>query len=229
MNAKNRAWWVGAYVAMVLLVDTLAYNRIHWSIDLGFVDFSINWTRFQWTGDGALSHFDYFKFLFWFVIPFALCFWEMDWGYFGFARWTRTDLYILAVLVALGLLCVGAIAFIPQLREYYPSTRTYPWEVRSRIIYGELLWNLSWLPGWEFMHRYFLLRPFAERWPRAGWLVVPLAEGLYHLQKSPLEIVAMVIGSILFTQWTLLRKNLMLPFFVHAAVEIGLILFKSFV
>ena len=222
MNARNRVWLVGIYVAVVLFVDTMAANRVFWSLDFGFTDLSVDWSRFSWRADGALAQFDYFKFLFWFVIPFALCFWEMDWGSFGFARWTRGDVYLLLGMAALGLLCVLAILLFPQLREYYPSAGSWSWHNKSRMLMRMTLWNISWLPGWEFMHRYFLLRPFSERWPRAGWLVVPLAEGLYHLQKDPLEMAAMVVASIIFTQWTMRRKNLMLPFLVHGTIEAGL-------
>ena len=75
------------------------------------------------------------------------------------------------------------------------------------------------------MHRYFLLRPLSERWPRWGWVVVPVSEALYHLQKDPLEMAAMFVAGVVFTLWTSARKNLMLPFLVHAAVEAGLAAF----
>ena len=206
-NANKRVWWIAAYVFVVLLVDSLAANGVRWRLDFGAFDFAINWTMFTWRGSGALAQFDYFKFMFWFVIPFALCFWEMDWGYFGFARWKRFDVYLLLGMAAIGLLCVLAILFIPQLREWYPSRAKWSWGDKTFDLYRQALWNISWLPGWEFMHRYFLLRPLAERWPRWGWNVVPVSEALYHLQKDPVEMAAMFAAGVVFTLWTVARRT----------------------
>jgi len=224
-------WFVGAYVAVVLLIDTLAAS--------GERQYGVDWRIFLWRASGPLAQFDYFKFLFWLAAPLVWCVamhfaargrsdsssMRWDWGYFGFSRWKRVDYYLLLILMALGVVCVAAILFIPALREYYPSSSRLPWDAKLSVLRRQLLWNISWLPAWEFMHRYFLLRPLAERWPRWGWLIVPLYEGAYHLQKHPLEALLMFGAGMVFTWWTLRRKNLMLPLIVHGSVEVGLMAF----
>ena len=113
---------VTAYVAVVLLVD---FTDLIW--------------RTRWG-------FDTFKFLFWFVVPFALCLRWMDWGALGFKRWKRVDLAILAVMVALGFAAVLVIQFVPALRDYYPSMANAPAVVKQRYFIQNLAWWASW-PG----------------------------------------------------------------------------------
>lgn len=204
---------IAAYVAIVLLVDTLAALEIQTPFD---------WRVFQWTSDNG---FDWFKFVTWFVVPFALCMRGMDWGFFGFNRWKRRDWILLIGLGVLGLLAVLTINMFPSLREYYPSYSDASWSRKWEIVGRGMLWTFSWLIGWEFLHRYFLLRPFAARWPRLGWLIVPFSEGVYHLQKAPLEAAGMVVFSLILTAWALRRRNALLPFLAHLVIEIEVVLF----
>ena len=170
---------VTAYVAVVLLIDALASQYVRTPVDF---------TKLIWRTSWG---FDTFKFLVWFVIPFALSLRWMDWGALGFKRWKRVDVAILAGMVALGVAAVLFIQFIPALRDYYPRMANTPAVVKQRYFMQNLAWWASWLIGWEFMHRYFLLRAVDRSWPRWGWLIVPLFEALYHLQKHPLEMVGM--------------------------------------
>ena len=204
---------VAGYVAIVLLVDTLAALGVQVPVD---------WRMFRWPSDNG---FDRFKFLTWFVVPFVLSLRGMDWGYLGFKRWKRPDSILLLGLAGLGLLAVLSILLIPGLRDYYPSLSERTWSEKWGDAGRGMLWVTSWLVGWEFLHRYFLLRPFAARWPRFGWLIVPFSEGVYHLQKHPAEMAAMVAVSLILTWWTLRRRNAMLPFLAHLIVEVELILF----
>ena len=204
---------VAAYVAVVLLVDTLAAMEVRTPFD---------WRAFSWTTE---SGFDLFKFVAWFAIPFIFCLSNMDWGWFGSARWKRNDALLLAGLAVLGLLAVLGILLIPGLRDYYPSMSHRPWPEKWDILTRALLWNASWLLGWEFLHRYFLVRPFAARWPRYGWLIVPLSEGVYHLQKHWTEMLVMVAFSLALTWWTIQRRNALLPFLAHLVVELELVAF----
>jgi membrane protease YdiL (CAAX protease family) len=55
-------------------------------------------------------------------------------------------------------------------------------------------------------------------------MLVPLAEGGYHLLKPWPETLAMVAFSVVMTQYALRRKNLVIPFLAHLAVELFLIL-----
>jgi len=205
--------FVAAYVTVVLLIDTLAALEVQTPID---------WRVFQWTSENGI---DWFKFVTWFLIPFALCLRGMDWGYFGVTRWKRWDWALLIALGALGVMAVLAINVFPSLREYYPSYSDAPWSQKWEITARGMLWTFSWLIGWEFLHRYFLLRPFAARWPRFGWLIVPVSEGVYHLQKAPIEAGGMVLFSLILTFWALRRRNALLPLLAHLVVEIEVILF----
>jgi len=201
-----RAWALAAavvlYVLTVLLADTLA---------------------FRWRMAGMFAGFDLFKFTFWFLVPFLAALRWMDWGWFGVARWRRGDWILLAVLAGI---CLGAVLLIPlfpSLRAIYggigPNTKL-------RFFAFELLWILSWLPGWEFLHRYVLLRPLMRVLPRAGWLAVPLSEGLYHLQKPLPEMAGMVVFSLFLTYWAMKRRNMALPFLAHLSIELELVLFR---
>lgn len=235
--AETPAWLrigpVLAYVAVVLAVDTCAVHHVHWpwnwallSINpadllqgLGFdqVARSISKTAF--------NDFDLFKFTCWFLIPFAISLRTMEWSWLGFQKWKRLDLAMLFTFVVLSAAAVLIIPFFPSLRDAYPSLKTLSQTQKWNIFFDKTLWTLSWLIGWEFLHRYFLLRNASQRWPRFGWILVPLSETIYHLQKPPLEAAGMALFSIIATQWTLRRRNMALPFLVHLAIEISLWIF----
>jgi membrane protease YdiL (CAAX protease family) len=226
---------VFAYIAVVLTVDTLAVSRVKTPID---------WSMFQWFLPKSLaflertlglhldflkqiwmSRLDVFKLLFWFVIPFVFCLRHMDWGALGIRGWKRMDYIILAVLAVLGLGAVFLIPHVPQLRYIYASLAEASPEQKWIAFRGQLVWVASWLIGWEFLHRYVLLRQAQRLWPVWGWLLVPFSEGVYHLQKPALEALGMVVFSIILTQWAIRRKNVLLPFLAHLIIEVELILF----
>jgi len=229
---SNHVWLVLAYTVVVLLVDALAANQVSAGID---------WGIFSWRASGALAQFDYFKFVFWLLVPITWCVLthryavrqesaaesslRFDPKYFSFAPCKRGDYILLAILVVGGMLSVLAILYVPALREYYPSASGMTAQEKFRLLQVQLLWNVSWLFGWEFLHRYFLLRPVAERWPKFGWVLVPIFEAIYHLQKHPLEMAGMFAVGVLFTWWAVQRRNILLPLIVHASVEIGLMAF----
>ena len=227
------------YVLAVLAVDTLAVWGIRWPFDWTFFlwgahriqDWALRWGAPKGLADFVTSwpfgQVDYFKLIFWFVVPFVMSLRGMDWSVLGVKRWRRIDLYLLGALALLGLATVLLIPSIPSLRAYYPSQRgmhAMPWAQFP----VHLCWVLSWLVGWEFMHRYFLLRRVSARWPHWGWCLVPLFETAYHLQKAGLEAAAMLVFSIILTRWTLRRNNVLLPFLAHLIVEIELILILLF-
>ncbi|MBI2422014.1 MAG: CPBP family intramembrane metalloprotease [Candidatus Hydrogenedentes bacterium] len=236
--SAQRAVLVLAYVVIVLLVDLLATWKVHFLID---------WTWFNWhpnrlmryyaeTGapvpgivglilNSPLRGFDGFKLLFWFCIPFCICFRSMDWPQFSFRGWKRIDYALLGGGLLIGALAILLVALLPQLKAYYPSLAHLTLAQKQGTFFNLLIWNLCWLPGWEFLFRYFLLRPINATWPRFGWLWLPLLEGAYHLQKAPLEALGMLLFSIAATQWVLRRNNLLLPLLIHAAIEMGLIVF----
>ena len=218
---------VALYVFIVLSVDVLAVYGV------GGI---INWRMFQWspaslwTGFRAApphwaysvpySNIDLFKFTFWFVIPVLICLRRMEWHWFSLRTWKRNDWLLLCVMLVLGGIAVGIIPFIPSLQSTYPGLSGTNASRNHVYFITYLLWTASWLPGWEFMHRYFLLRPVMLRFPRFVWLIVPLSETIYHLQKSWLEALGMMVFSLLLTWWTMKRRNMLLPFVVHLYIEI---------
>lgn len=229
-----------AYVAVVLAIDTLAAMRLDWPIP---------WSWFQWQPESLaslcetaglprilyawlevpkLQSFDIFKFTFWFLVPFLCCIPRVDWGWFGVTRWKRIDALLLGLFVG-G--CIGAVLLIPHLpgvREYYRQFGAVSASQQWNNFLLQVLWTVSWLTGWEFLHRYLLLRHVDAQWPRYGWLLVPLSEVVYHLQKPLIEAAGMGLFSLLATPWTRLRKNMLGPFIAHLTVELTLAAFLSF-
>lgn len=202
------------YVAVVLIVDTLATRG---------VDVPFDWGIFRWRAGGG---FDAFKFVAWFLIPLALALPTMDWGYFGVTRWRRMDWGILGACVAVGAIAVLSITLFPSLRSVYGSHAGASPEAKWFFLSYSLLWTLSWVVGWEFMHRYVLLRPLSELWPKYGWLIIPVYEGAYHLQKPLIEAVGMFAASAVLTYWALKRRNALLPFVAHLIIELELRAFQ---
>lgn len=200
------------YVFLALLIDTLITQGINWPV---------HWRDLH----RIINGFDLYKFIVWFAAPFLLCLPRMDWGWFGVKRLRRGDWLLLGALV---LVCLGAILIIPLfpgLSAAYAGIGHAPLKYKKAFLAHQLLWLVSWLPGWEFLHRYFLLRPMMRVLPRYGWLIVPLSEGLYHLQKPPLEMIGMVLFSLVLTWWAIRRRNLLLPFLAHLAIELELTIF----
>ena len=210
-RTQGAPWGAIVYAAIVLGLDALAfYGKVG----------PVNWGRLHWQlANGA----DLFKFSAWFVIPFAISLRGMDWGYFGVKRWRRVDIWFLAGLVAIELGVVLALPLFPGVRSAFPPLGRLSLSAKWAFVARETIWNLSWILGWEFLHRYFLLRAVCRRWPRFGWLIIPVFEGAYHLTWPTLWMpLAMVGFSLVATPWALKRRNALLPFLAHLAVELEL-------
>ena len=217
---------IALYVFIVLAVDVLAL----------YGDGLINWRVFQWSPAAPwlalritppewartlpIRQIDLFKFTFWFLIPVVICARHMEWRWFSLRNWKRNDWLLLVIMLVLGGVAVGSIPFIPSLKSTYPGLSGTNTSRNHVYFIAYLLWTASWLPGWEFMHRYFLLRTVMQRFPRFGWLIVPLCETIYHLQKPLLEAGGMAVFSLLLTWWTMKRRNMLLPFVAHLYIEI---------
>jgi membrane protease YdiL (CAAX protease family) len=221
LRLKLYATFVLIYVISVLLIDSLALRR----------GGAIDWSVFRWQLDNG---FDLFKFIAWFAIPVAVSLPFLDLHYFTFRRWKRLDWYLLGIVVLGGAIVMLLLPVLPGVGEYYRGWGGLPVSKRLDYVQYNLLWTLSWLLGWEFMHRYWLLRHIPLAWPRWGvpmaLVIVPLLEAVYHLiqTKPPLEALAMGGLSVVLCAWTLRRKNTLLPFLAHFAIELELIVFLFF-
>lgn len=206
-------WAVPAYVALVLGIDTLATQEVEWLID---------WTSLQWMA----GSFDLYKWLAWGLLPFLICWPRMRWSWLNPGALNRQDMAFLFVILLGGMAAMALIPHVPALQQNYPAWQLLPADLRWQQFQGQLMWTLSWLLGWEFLHRYCLLRAALRISPAWGWWLVPLSEGLYHLQKPLLEAAGMVLLSILLTQWTLRRGNLMPALLAHCLIELELMAYQ---
>jgi membrane protease YdiL (CAAX protease family) len=178
---------------------------------------------YRWMEYRVFDRFDVFKFVFWFLVPLALCGRNVDLKAFTTARWRKLDWYLFAGFGAIGLLVVFLVPFIPGVREHYAAnTAGIPFGQKIFGFTQYLFWIFSWLLGWEFMHRYFLLQNVAPTWRKYGWLLVPFFEWAYHLQKHFIEAAGMAIFSLALTWYVIKRRNVSLPFLVHLLIEIAL-------
>lgn len=243
MTRNTAAMLAIAYVAVVLTVDTLASQNLRWLIDWQQFDWRpthvYRWLAgflpgeylqaLAWLRHGDFQNFDVFKFVFWLLIPLLVCLPVMDWRWLGLRQWRGVDWAMVLGLALAGMLAMLLIPEVPELRRRYPAMSMMPLDFKLDYLAGRMLWILSWLIGWEFLHRYVLLRAGMRLWPGWGWLIVPLTEGLYHLQKPLLEAGGMVVLSLILTQWAMRRGNLLLPMLVHLIIEIELLVFLLFV
>jgi membrane protease YdiL (CAAX protease family) len=198
---------------MVLGIDTLAAQGVSFLFDWRIL------LRFR------LGGFDSYKFVAWFVIPFLVALFHLDKHAFTFKRWERKDVYILTGLVTGGGLVIVVIPFIPGVSQLYRGYGHLSAVEKQDLVFWYLSWTVSWLVGWEFLHRYVLLRAWDTWLPRIGWLIVPLFEGVYHLQKPLIEALGMAALSLVLTGWARKRNNVLLPFLVHLAIELELLAF----
>jgi len=226
------------YVALALGTDLLASLSVTWTF--GVLDEGFRWRVLHhslagwrdvlplpaaltgWMDADVLRTLDVYKVLVWLVIPVAVSLPRMDWGALGFRRWKRADVYLLAGLAVVGLGAVLLITQVDALRQFYPSLRHHTAAWKWHYCLEQLVWIGSWLLGWEFMHRYFLLRHVNGLWPRFGWLAVPAFEAAYHLTKLPIEAAGMLAIGVAFTYWSRRRGNMMLPLLVHLVIELAL-------
>ncbi len=239
-GARGGAWFALVYVAIVLGVDLLAAAGASWPFDWRFFvwrpaglanlleNAGLSPSFYTWLAWEPLSGFDVFKFTFWFIVPFLICLWHMDWGAWGTRRWKKMDLWLLGALFLLGIAGVVLVQFIPSLRAEFPSQSNLPGSNKWMIFWVAVFWNLSWVPGWEFMHRYFLLRRLDAQWVKYGWVLVPIIEVAFHYRDVYMA-AGMGLFAVIATIWARERRNILLPFIAHFFIEIVLVLFLLFV
>lgn len=238
-------WFVITYIALVLSVDTLAVRQ---------VNFLIDWRLFRWYSadvaawlsplvqqlglpDGPLAwlrtplaqRIEVFCTIFWFLVPFLACLRGMDWGAFGWRRLGRWDALLLSFVAVAGIAVMFIIPHVPELSTMYGTRANLSPDEKWDYVISKTVWNLSWLIGWEFLHRYVLLRAAIKSSFRYGWLLVPLSETLFHLQKPLLEAAGMLVFSVFLTRWAMARGSVLAPALAHFIIEVDLMLFRLMV
>ncbi|MBF0297600.1 MAG: hypothetical protein HQK51_02705 [Oligoflexia bacterium] len=211
-----------SYAITAIIVDTLATN--------GKI-FIINWSTFYWKLNCG---FEVSTFLLWTIIPFTLMLIvdsprSFDWQLFTCSRWKKIDLLILFIIFLFGVFAILSIKFIPVLRNYYTSRANLDSPAKLEYAINTIIWTLSWLIGWEFLHRVYLFKYLHILFGKLGICLIPILEFTYHLIKSLPEAFAMLIFSIAVTYWCYVRKNALLPFLAHFFIEITLLLFVLFI
>ena len=139
----------------------------------------------------------------------------------------RTGTVLLAGL-ALLVAAFAGIYFMQGYFDYY----AHSFGVRGPLdrLLGFSLFTASTLPGWEFLHRGFLLmgilHVLKERdgVPSENAAVIALGvvwifEVVFHFIKPGLEAVGMLVGSPLLSWLALRTGSIWIPFAVHLAVE----------
>jgi membrane protease YdiL (CAAX protease family) len=249
-GVRAGAWFALVYVIIVLGVDLLAWGTVGrvplWggkSLALPFNFNVFQWVpatvtpgleraglpawSYTWMEWRVLQRFDFFKFVFWMLAPLLVCLWRMDWGALGFRRWKRMDYWILAGLAIAGGVAVFLIPLFPELRAEFGGLGRQLAQNRWLGFLIMFFWCVSWVTGWEFLHRYFLLRRLDGAWPKYGWVLVPIIEAAYHL-RSPAMAAGMALFSIVACIWVRERKNIMLPFLAHFFIEMALVAYLLF-
>lgn len=216
------------YVTAALGADTLVATGVNWPF---------HWQELAWR-PGTLhssldvapwSRFDLFKFSFWFLVPFIACLPGMNWRYLVRGPWKRGDVAFVGALTILGMGAMFLIPLVPALKAIYPDMGDLSTVQKWDFFSSRMVWTLSWLIGWEFLHRYLLLGAAQKAWPKWGWVIVPLSETLYHLQKPGLEAVGMMAFSVVLTLWCMKRSNWLLGFLVHLIIEVELLIFMTMI
>lgn len=231
-TARRLAVFFAVYAILVFTIDTLALHRVQWGIDWSvFALRQAAWGHSPSPWLQALSGFDFYKFVAWFVIPLVICFPWLEGRWFSPRGWKRGDLILMGLLMGCGVVAVLSILVFPSLRAMYPSMRGLSGEQRWLFGAMQACWIVSWLMGWEFLTRYAILRNLKRGWPQYGWVCavigIPILETGYHLAqgKGVLESAAMFGFGLVLCGWALWRENALLPFLAHAFVEIALVIF----
>lgn len=210
---KTYAALMVLYAIAALTVDSLATMHARWVID---------WSRLYWSFP---SGFEASTCILWLVIPALLMARHLDFDCFTFKRWKKSDYRLLLIFMALGALGICLIRFIPELNAYYPSGRFSSGRARWQYGLHQTVWVLSWLIGWEFLHRVFLLRYVQILAGTAGLALIPLIEFGFHLQKTLPEAFGALLLSVALTWWSYKRKNVLLPLITHFSIEISLVIY----
>jgi len=234
-----RTIWFFILVLAVLLADSLAYHQTQFSI-FGFqLDWGqLNWKLEQWRESRSffrqtLAYFDWFKFIFWFLLPGAIFyryFWKLN------RSITAADLKTLLIGVFISSLIVASISIIPSLSEYYQTVGAATLETRFAYVSAQLAWTISWLLGYELMLRAGLpsaIRCFFDL-DKTKIILFALSIGFldsfYHViqLKDPVESIGIGIFGFWGASWVLKGRSVWVPILIHASIEFFFIMYLGF-
>lgn len=206
-----------SYVALVFGVD-VARSR-------GCLPAVVRETLVQLHLVTSPSGFDWYKFVTWFLIP-VLATFPVERRVGVHLRITKYEAVALGVVVALSCAAMGIVVTSAELSAQYLGSAMGNWGQRLSIAERQLIWTLSWLPGYEFLVRRILLSR-AEPWRSGAVVLVALVEFVYHLQKPMLEAVAVLFFSAALSVWARKRRGSLWPPLAHLCVELVLIGFVA--
>lgn len=115
------------------------------------------------------------------------------------------------------------IPHIDSLNNYYKGQSHISFD--DKIIFAKrlMIWNFSWLIGYEFLFRFVLLKQCLKH--DKCYYLITLFEVLYHFNKPYPEMLGVFFLSIFLTYWVRLRKNFLIALIGHFLVECSLLLF----
>ena len=130
---------------------------------------------------------------------------------------------ILGGILFLSFLAMFIIPHIDSLNNYYKAQSNISFD--DKIIFAKrlMIWNFSWLIGYEFLFRFVLLKQYLKH--DKYYYVITLLEVLYHFNKPYPEMFGVFFLSIFLTYWVRLRRNFLIALLGHFFVECSLLLF----
>jgi hypothetical protein len=181
--------------------------------------------------DFAIGHFYYSWILLRIVLPLLVIralgipFSKLGLGFPILNRFFR----ILSIITLFGLFGIYlVIHFSPHYLGHYANAFSAPHSARFTNF---MVFTLSTLTGWEFLHRSFLLmgivyilgrknRVDTPTTTQIAVLTVWIFEVLFHLVKPQMEAVGLLLGSPFLSYITLKTGSIWPAFLIHLGVEI---------
>jgi membrane protease YdiL (CAAX protease family) len=169
------------------------------------------------------SGFEIFPFVFWLILPVIIWRKMLDKSYFSFKGIKKIDWMILFGVLALSFIVMFIIPHIESLKDYYMPPENFGTAKKIAFAKKIMIWNFSWLIGYEFLFRYVFFKKCLEQ--DKYYYLITLFEVLYHFNKPYPEMVGVFFLSIFLTYWTRLRRNFLIPLVAHFLIELSLLLF----
>jgi membrane protease YdiL (CAAX protease family) len=139
----------------------------------------------------------------------------------------NAKIYFTAILIIAPILYV-AFPLFESYPKNYPQYQDalIPWSQKAERF---LIFTLSTLPAWEFLHRGFLLGALKSILGKAkideniavslSILAVTMSEALYHLVKPDIEAFGMLALSPILSWFAIRTKSIWIPIILHLYIE----------